>query len=100
MERGFACMVELLLKLRYCRPVIAEVPMVLRYDRKQTPSKLKLARTIAQYLKLALRDRLSPPPVRDAEHGEDGPLHGAVALALDHVTTAAGLADWAELQRV
>lgn len=64
-ERGFACMVELLLKLRYCRPVIAEVPMVLRYDRKQTPSKLKLARTIAQYLKLALRDRLSPPPVRD-----------------------------------
>jgi predicted NBD/HSP70 family sugar kinase len=42
----------------------------------------------------------SPPPVRDAEHGEDGPLHGAVALALDHVTTAAGLADWAERQRV
>jgi predicted NBD/HSP70 family sugar kinase len=42
----------------------------------------------------------SPPPVRDAEHGEDGPLHGAVALALDNVTTAAGLADWAERQRV
>ena len=38
----------------------------------------------------------SPPPVRDAEHGEDGPLHGAVALALDHVATPAGLADWAE----
>ena len=42
----------------------------------------------------------SPPPVRDAEHGEDGPLHGAVALALDHVTTAAGLADWVDRQRV
>jgi predicted NBD/HSP70 family sugar kinase len=42
----------------------------------------------------------SPPPVRDAEHGEDGPLHGAVALALDHVTTAAGLADWVVRQRV
>jgi predicted NBD/HSP70 family sugar kinase len=42
----------------------------------------------------------SPPPVRDAEHGEDGPLHGAVALALDHVTTAAELADWAARQRV
>jgi predicted NBD/HSP70 family sugar kinase len=41
----------------------------------------------------------SPPPVRDAEHGEDGPLHGAVALALDHITTAAGLADWVERQR-
>jgi hypothetical protein len=37
----------------------------------------------------------SPPPVRDGTHGEDGPLHGAVALALDDVTTAAGLADWA-----
>ena len=42
----------------------------------------------------------SAPPVRDAEHGEDGPLHGAVALALDHVTAAAGLADWVERQRV
>jgi predicted NBD/HSP70 family sugar kinase len=42
----------------------------------------------------------SPPPVRDAEHGEDGPLHGAVALALDHITTAAGLADWVERQRI
>jgi predicted NBD/HSP70 family sugar kinase len=42
----------------------------------------------------------SPPPVLDAEHGEDGPLHGAVALALDHVTTATELADWARRQRV
>ena len=42
----------------------------------------------------------SPPPVRDAEHGEDGPLHGAVALALDHITTAVGLADWVEQQHV
>jgi predicted NBD/HSP70 family sugar kinase len=40
----------------------------------------------------------SPPPVRDAEHGEQGPLYGAVALALDHVTTAAGLADWVARQ--
>ena len=42
----------------------------------------------------------APPPVRDAEHGEDGPLHGAVALALEYITTAAGLADWVERQRV
>lgn len=41
----------------------------------------------------------SPPPVRDGAHGEDGSLHGAVALALDHVTSAAGLAEWAERQR-
>jgi len=38
----------------------------------------------------------SPPPVCDAEHGEEGPLHGAVALALDHVTAPAALADWAQ----
>jgi predicted NBD/HSP70 family sugar kinase len=41
----------------------------------------------------------SPPPVRDGVHGEEGPLHGAVALALDRVTTAFGLADWVERQR-
>jgi predicted NBD/HSP70 family sugar kinase len=40
----------------------------------------------------------TPPPVRDAQHGEDGPLYGAVALALDHVTAPAGLMDWVERQ--
>lgn len=63
-ERGFACMVELLLKLRHCRPVIAEVPLVLQYDRKRGASKLKLRATIVQYVKLLLRDRLSPAPYR------------------------------------
>ena len=61
-EQGFACMVELLLKLRHCHPAIAEVPLVLRYDRKGGPSKLKLGRTIRQYLTLLVRDRVSPPP--------------------------------------
>lgn len=63
-ESDFACMVELLLKLRHCHPVIAEVPLVLRYDRKKSASKLKIVRTLVQYLKLGLRDRLSPPPPR------------------------------------
>lgn len=63
-EQGFACMVELLLKLRHCRPVITEVPLTLRYDRKQGPSKLRLGRTVAQYLKLLARDRLAPAPYR------------------------------------
>jgi predicted NBD/HSP70 family sugar kinase len=40
----------------------------------------------------------SPPPVRDAEHGEDGPLYGAAALALDQITTPAGLAGWVDRQ--
>ena len=63
-EQGFACMVELLLKLRHCNPVVTEVPLVLQYDRKQGVSKLKLRRTIGQYLKLLVRDRLAPAPYR------------------------------------
>lgn len=38
----------------------------------------------------------NPPPVHDGVHGEDGPLQGAVAMALDHITTASALARWAE----
>ena len=64
-ERGFACMVELQLKLRHCHPVITEVPLELRYDRKQGPSKLKLRRTIVQYVRLLARDRLTPAPYRE-----------------------------------
>lgn len=63
-EQGFACMVELLLKLRHCQPVVIEIPFVLRYDRKKGASKLRLRRTILQYLKLLVRDRLAPPPFR------------------------------------
>jgi predicted NBD/HSP70 family sugar kinase len=59
-----------------------------------------------EVFEVAYRDGLmafrktSPPPVRDGVHGEDGPLYGAVALALDHVTTAARLADWVDRQHV
>jgi dolichol-phosphate mannosyltransferase len=59
-EQGFACMVE----LRHCQPVITEVPLTLRYDRKQSTSKLRLARTVGQYVKLMARDRLAPAPFR------------------------------------
>jgi predicted NBD/HSP70 family sugar kinase len=38
--------------------------------------------------------RGQPPPVVDAAHGDDGALHGAVLLALDHVTSEAALAEW------
>ncbi|MBE9030281.1 glycosyltransferase [filamentous cyanobacterium LEGE 11480] len=64
-ESGFACMVELLLKLRFCKPRIVEVPFRLQYDRKLSTSKIRIVRTIMQYLKLALRDRISPPPARE-----------------------------------
>lgn len=61
-EDGFACMVELLLKLRHWKPEMREVPMFLRYDRKLGASKLKLFRTLRQYLKLAIRNRVTPAP--------------------------------------
>jgi len=38
--------------------------------------------------------KTSAPPIRDGVHGDDAPLAGAVALALDHVTSEAALADW------
>ncbi|WP_234790728.1 ROK family protein [Mycolicibacterium wolinskyi] len=41
--------------------------------------------------------KASAPPVRDGLLGEDAPMYGAAALAIDHVTTEAALADWAEL---
>lgn len=63
-EQGFACMVELLLKLRHWDPIIEEVPFYLRYDRKMGASKLKLFKTLVQYLKLGIRDRVSPAPRR------------------------------------
>jgi len=64
LEQGFACMVELLLKLRHWKPNVEEIPFFLRYDRKLGASKLKLFKTLLQYLKLAIRDRVSPPPRR------------------------------------
>lgn len=63
-ENGFACMVELLLKLRHWQPNVVEIPFYLRYDRKLGASKLKLFKTLFQYLKLGIRDRVSPPPRR------------------------------------
>jgi predicted NBD/HSP70 family sugar kinase len=38
--------------------------------------------------------RGQPPPVVDAVHGDDGALHGAAILALDHITSEAALAEW------
>lgn len=48
-ETGFACMVEVLLKASARGARIAEVPLVLRYDRKQSASKIRVFRTIARY---------------------------------------------------
>jgi len=48
----FAAVAELLLKLVPLAKKITEVPLVLRYDFKKSPSKLKLLKTIAEYFRL------------------------------------------------
>jgi dolichol-phosphate mannosyltransferase len=59
-ERGFSCMVDILLKLRTVRPplVMNEVPMVLRYDKKAGASKMRVLRTVKDTLLLLARRRL------------------------------------------
>ena len=42
-ERGFACMVELLLKLSKVKAKMTEVPMLLRYDNKRSASKMDVS---------------------------------------------------------
>lgn len=56
-ENGFACMLEWLVKLSAFSPRVVEVPLVLRYDRKPTPSKMPVARTILRSLALLKRLR-------------------------------------------
>lgn len=57
-ERGFACMVDILLRLREQGAIFSEVPLVLRYDRKEGASKMKVARTVRETLSLLVRRRL------------------------------------------
>ena len=49
---GFSCMVDILLKIRHLPVVAGEVPMILRYDRKASGSKMKVGKTIVETLEL------------------------------------------------
>ena len=55
-ETGFACMLDLLLRLRAQGARAAEVPLVLRYDRKPSESKMNVPRTVVRYLVLIARN--------------------------------------------
>jgi dolichol-phosphate mannosyltransferase len=57
-ERGFSCMVDILLRLRAFNPVMTEVPLDLRYDFKRGASKMKVAHTVGATLRVMLRHRL------------------------------------------
>jgi len=52
---GFAVSAEILLKLAALGPRCGEVPLVLRYDRKQGKSKMPVLRTIRGYFSLIFR---------------------------------------------
>ncbi|MGO9631611.1 MAG: glycosyltransferase family 2 protein [Xanthobacteraceae bacterium] len=57
-ERGFACMVELLLKLNALDIRFAEIPLQLRYDQKPTATKMGVGSNIRRLLSLLVQWRL------------------------------------------
>jgi len=56
-QDGFQCMVDILLKLRRLPLIFGEVPLILRYDLKRGQSKMRLARTGVNTLRLLFRHR-------------------------------------------
>lgn len=54
-EKGFACMAELLIKLRSMNILAIEIPLILRYDQKGGESKMKIAKTIKKTLLMLLK---------------------------------------------
>ncbi len=63
---AFSVMTEILLKARVVEPRIAEVPLVLRYDLKEGPSKMRPGRTIRDYARLLGREFRPRIPRRPA----------------------------------
>ncbi len=63
-ERGFSCMVDILLRLRENDLVFAEVPMVLRYDQKPGASKMNVMQTIFDTFWLLIRRRFFERRIR------------------------------------
>ncbi|MDP2278102.1 MAG: glycosyltransferase family 2 protein [Nitrospirota bacterium] len=54
-EKGFACMAELLIKLRSMNILAVEVPLILRYDQKEGESKMEIIKTIKRTILMLLR---------------------------------------------
>jgi len=67
-EHGFTCMAEILIKMGAAGARVAEVPLVLRYDLKSGPSKMKVSRTILRYFVLIARNLGGRPPHTPAPH--------------------------------
>ena len=56
-ETSFAAMAEILLGLRKFHPRVCEVPMVLHYERKAGPSKMRISTSIMTTLRMIARYR-------------------------------------------
>lgn len=54
-EKGFSCAPEFLLKSSKCNMIAAEIPMVLRYDRKIGASKMKVWKTILNTFQIVVK---------------------------------------------
>jgi len=54
-QTGFACMAELLVKLKTFDPIIHEVPVILRYDMKSGASKMRVWHTVGETLSMLFR---------------------------------------------
>ena len=61
-EAGFVCMAEVLVKLGRGGAKVSEAPLVLRYDRKEGASKMKVMKTISRYFVMARRVRSGAIP--------------------------------------
>jgi dolichol-phosphate mannosyltransferase len=57
-QKGFQCMVDILLKLRELDLIFREVPLILRYDLKRGASKMNVLRTIAGSIVLIVKRRV------------------------------------------
>lgn len=51
-QKGFGVMAEILIKSKPLKPIIHELPFILRYDQKQGLSKMNVSRTVKQTLKM------------------------------------------------
>jgi dolichol-phosphate mannosyltransferase len=57
-ERGFACMTDLMIKIRKLKPRVCEVPMELSYGNKVGASKMKVLKTVFDSLRLIAKRRI------------------------------------------
>ncbi len=58
-ENGFACMLELLVKLKNINGLAGEIPLMLRYDLKLGKSKMRVVRTVLRYFMVLRRVRVA-----------------------------------------